>query len=200
MYSGAIKIVSYNGKTILDSCIIRNCQSGCGCALMIQNTNKDNYISADTCRVEISNSLIQHCITGGNKTDNSGGAIRTLGSTVSSLYLTNTVFRYNYARRNKGWNNKLATDGHGGAIFWNARGMDSTKCVIDGCLFEYNRSDDNGGAIKSQGTIIFTNAQTNKQTFIQNNTAPNGAGLYIEGYSGSNVTGKRNIVIGILQY
>lgn len=197
MYSGAIKVGSYNGKTILDSCTIQKCQSGAGCAIMIQNTIKDNYISADICSVEISNSLIQKCITGGSATNNSGGAIRTLGQTVSSLYLTNTVFRNNYARRNRGWVDTLVKDGNGGAIFWNARGMDSTKCVIDGCIFENNKSDDNGGAIKSQGTIIFTNARTKKQTFIQNNTAPNGAGLYIEGYSGSNSTGKRDIVIDL---
>lgn len=178
---GAIHIDgSADGPTTLTNCKIENCYSQLGSAIMIQGSKP----------VTIINSEINRCISGGGNVDNSGGAIRTYGSVSASLYLTGVKFTENYARRNVNYNNTLEKDGNGGALFWNARGTNNTKCVIDGCEFAYNRSDDNGGAIKSQATIEFVNNTTK----IHHNSAPIGGGLYIEGYTGgASVSGARTI-------
>lgn len=178
---GAINIDgSADGPTTLTNCKIENCYSQLGSAIMIQGSKP----------VTIINSKINRCISGGGNVGNSGGAIRTYGSVSASLYLTGVKFTENYARRNVNYNNTLEKDGNGGALFWNARGTNNTKCVIDGCEFAYNRSDDNGGAIKSQATIEFVNNTTK----IHHNSAPIGGGLYIEGYTGgASVSGARTI-------
>jgi len=179
--SGALDISSNNAETRITNCTIQKCRAELGSAMMIQGNSP----------VYIENSEIIGCFSGGGSTNNSGGAIRTYGNVQASLYLKGVTFRYNYARRNTNYNNTLVKDGNGGALFWNARGLEDTKCVIDGCLFEYNKCDDNGGAIKSQATVIFEG----KTTIIRENTAPNGAALYIEGYTGSSgVTSKRDII------
>ena len=157
--------------TELNYCKIQYCYSQLGSAMMISGKGP----------VRISDSEIYACFSGGGKQGNSGGAIRTYGSTSSSLYLTRVKFLYNYAQKNSNYSNNISTGGNGGAIFWNARGTDDTECVIKGCEFAYNKSDDNGGAIKSQATLIFDEVAT----LIHDNTAPKGAGLYIEGYTGS---------------
>ena len=97
------------------------------------------------------------------------------------MILKSVTFKYNYAQRNKGYDNHLYRDGNGGALFWNGRGTAETTCYIDGCTFLYNKCDDNGGAIKAQGSIKFIN----NKTTIRENTAPFGAGIFIEGYTGS---------------
>ena len=186
---GAIQTKSKQAVS-LDHCIIQLCKARLGSAVML-----DGGVSgAEEVALKISNSLITKCVSGGDasyKANNVGGAIRTYGSTKSSLYLTNVVMSYNYAMREYGeYNNRLVHDGNGGALFWNGRGTESTKCVIDGCIFEYNKSDDNGGAIKAQGTIQFVNNKTS----IRNNQAPNGGGLYIEGYTGGVKVGKPCII------
>lgn len=167
---GGILITSSASGTVLEGCKIERCYSELGSAIMLQSVKPLN----------ITDSQINYCHSGGGQVDNSGGAIRTYGSVSASLYLTRVRFAYNYAERNLNYDNTLRKDGNGGALFWNARGTNDTKCVLDGCLFEYNRSDDNGGAIKSQATLIFDGSPTT----IENNIAPNGAGLYIEGYTG----------------
>lgn len=138
--------------------------------------------------IRITNSTITQCISGGDYSGaNTGGAIRTYGTVKSSLYLTNVTMSYNYAmRETKEYNNTLEHDANGAALFWNGAGTSTTKCVIDGCAFQYNISEDNGGAIKAQGSIEFVN----NKTTISNNQAPNGAGLYIEGYTGAALNGK----------
>lgn len=178
---GAIMIDgSADGPTTLTNCKIENCYSQLGSAIMIQGSHP----------VRITDSEINYCISGGGNVDNSGGAIRTYGSVSASLYLTRVKFMYNYAKRNEGFNNTLVKDGNGGALFWNARGTNDTKCVIDGCEFAYNKSDDNGGAIKSQATVEFVNTVTK----IHHNSAPIGGGMYIEGYTGgASVAGARTI-------
>lgn len=171
---------SADGPTTLTNCKIENCYSQLGSAIMIQGSHP----------VRITDSEINYCISGGGNVDNSGGAIRTYGNVSASLYLTRVKFLYNYAKRNEGFNNTLVKDGNGGALFWNARGTNNTKCVIDGCEFAYNKSDDNGGAIKSQATVEFINTVTK----IHDNSAPIGGGMYIEGYTGgASVTGARTI-------
>ena len=196
-YKGAIYVTSKTGTTSLDHCIIKWCKAPTGCAIMINNPDKDKVgYTSEGCKVSLTDCCIEECISGGSTEVNNGGAIRTLGSCISNLYLTRVTFQRNMTTRTAGeFNNTLEQDGNGGALFWNARGNEDTKCVINECLFEYNKSEDNGGAIKSQGTIEFAG----KQTIIQHNEAPNGAGLYIEGYSGSNVTGKRTITIDLDQ-
>lgn len=182
---GAINVSSSSGTTLTD-CVIQQCRSRLGSAIMI-NSGGDPEKSA----IRITNSTITKCISGGDYAqENTGGAIRTYGSVKSSLYLTNVTMSYNYAMREEtGYNNTLPMDGNGGALFWNGRGEEETACYVDGCLFEHNISDDNGGAIKSQGSLYFVN----NPTTIQNNQAPNGAGLYIEGYTGAVTTGIRTI-------
>ena len=175
---GAIHISSKAAKPIsLKNCIITRCYSQLGAAIFLEGTDK----------LTIEDSEISYCNSGGGSTKNSGGAIRTVGNVKASLYLTNVYFHHNYARRNQEYNHDFEKDGNGGALFWNARGTEDTKCVIKGCRFEYNKSDDNGGAIKSQGTLIFAEHPENPKlkTVISNNIAPVGAGLYIEGYTGN---------------
>lgn len=162
-------------------CTITKCYAERGSALMISSSSVGN--------IYVEDSQINYCFSGKGNSQKTGGAIRTYGSTKSSLYLTNVTFRYNRAFRIKNWNNDWERDGSGGAIFWNARGLEDTKCSIDGCLFEYNVSDDNGGAIKTQASIEFVG----EKTYIQNNVAPVGAGLYIEGYIGGSTTPKRDL-------
>ena len=187
---GAIQTNSSKNKPVnITNCIIQNCVSSLGAAIMITGGTAD---------INISNSSIIGCISGGTATERAGGAIRTYGSVSSSLYLTNVTFRYNYAKRTTNYNDTWDRDGSGAAIFWNGRGLVGTECVMDGCLFEYNKCDDNGGAIKTQGSISFKSDVTKKQTIIQKNTAPNGAGLYIEGYDGgSGVGDKRTITYNL---
>ena len=168
-------------KAEISNCTITKCYAQRGSALMISSSSVGN--------IYVEDSQINYCFSGKGSSQKTGGAIRTYGSTKSSLYLTNVTFRYNRAFRIQDWDNDWERDGSGGAIFWNARGLEDTKCSIEGCLFEYNVSDDNGGAIKTQASIEFVG----KKTYIQNNVAPVGAGLYIEGYIGSSTTPKRDL-------
>lgn len=185
-YHGAINVTSVNGTTTLDHCTIAKCRSGAGAAIYLANSSATD---PEATRVSVSNSTITQCITGNSATNNSGGAIRTLGSTVANLYLTNVTFSYNSSLRNPEFDNTLKKSANGGALFWNGRGHANTTCYIDGCLFEYNKCENNGGAIKAQGSLIFQN----NKTIIRHNEAPYGAGIFIEGYTGghgflSNIT------------
>lgn len=173
---GAIHISSGAGPTTLTGCTITKCYSELGAAIFTLSPNM----------VTLQNSTISYCNSGGGIDPNSGGAIRSLGSTKGDLILDNVLFEYNYAQRNKNYNNTLQKDGNGGALFWNGRGTNDTKCVIKSCEFRYNKSDDNGGAIKSQASIEFSASTHNdrKTTIIHHNSAPIGGGLYIEGYTG----------------
>ena len=169
---GAFDIGSKAGGPVtLDGCKITKCYSERGAAIFTESGQ----------RLIIKNSEISYCNSGGGYTNNSGGAIRTLGNTKGDMILESVTFKYNYAQRNKGYDNHLYRDGNGGALFWNGRGTAETTCYIDGCTFMYNKCDDNGGAIKAQGSIKFIN----NKTTIQENTAPFGAGIFIEGYTGS---------------
>ncbi|MBR5857239.1 MAG: hypothetical protein IKY70_08185, partial [Bacteroidales bacterium] len=183
---GAIHVVS-SRKSELDYCVIQKCRSTLGSAIIVNRAVGD----PDTSAIIITNSTITKCISGGDYSDdNPGGTIRTFGSVVGNLILKKSTFSYNYSMREySSYDNTLPNDGNGGALFWNGRGNHNTRCEIDGCIFEYNKCDDNGGAIKSQGTLNFVG----EKTIIRNNYAPNGAGLYIEGYTGSVTTGIRTI-------
>lgn len=176
-----------NKGTYLNNCVITKCKALLGSALMIQGSSP----------VYITDSKILYCNTGGGAQDNSGGAIRTYGSTSSSLFLTNVKFFYNYALRNSNYNNSIPTDGNGGALFWNAKGAAGTRCEINGCEFAYNKSDDNGGAIKAQSALYFVGDTTK----FHHNTAPVGAAIYIEGYTGgAGVSKVDNIVYDLNSY
>lgn len=172
-------------ETKLNNCIISRCYAERGSAIMIGSQSKGNVV--------VENSKINCCFSGGGDAQKTGGAIRTYGSTQSSLYLKNVTFRYNRALRINGWKNDWERDGSGGAIFWNARGLNTTILSIDGCRFEKNASDDNGGAIKTQASIEFVE----NPTYFIENVAPVGAGLYIEGYIGTVKTGKRNLYFNL---
>jgi len=183
---GAIYISSgeqvANGITKLVNCTIDKCYSQLGSAIMIGGHDVAQWptLTPENCKVEVINSTITQCVSGGGDDSNSGGAIRSYGNTLSNLYLTGVTMSYNYAKRNADYNHQFSKDGNGGALFWNGRQSSETVCIINGCTFEYNKCDDNGGAIKSQSSIKFRGAPT----YIQYNQAPNGAGLYIEGYIG----------------
>lgn len=190
--------VSTRKTTTLTRCTIRNCRARLGAAIMISSgANKP-----DDSAVRVTDSFITQCVSGGDSsagTNNVGGAIRTYGSVTSNLYLTGVTLSYNYAMRESNeYNNTLVHDGNGGALFWNGRGHEDTACYIESCVFENNRSDDNGGAIKAQGSILFVKGQSGsgrpEKTVIRGNQAPVGAGLYIEGYTGGvNLSGSRGI-------
>ncbi len=195
---GAISL-STSKQTILDHCLIQNCTAWRGSAIIINANNTDPDASA----VIIKNSIITQCVTGGyssSSQNNCGGAIRTFAGVSSNLYLTNVTMSWNYSRREMdefiSSPHELYHDGNGGALFWNGRKKDNTTCYIDGCTFEYNKCDDNGGAIKAQGSIEFCNNVTK----IKNNTAPLGAGLYIEGYTGSVTTGISSITYDLNEF
>ena len=177
-----------NILTRLTNCNISRCYAERGSAVMLGSSSKG--------AVNIEKSKITCCFSGGGSNQKTGGAIRTYGSTVSSLYLKNVTFRYNRALRIDGWKNDWERDGSGGAIFWNARGDANTICSIDGCRFERNASDDNGGAIKTQASIEFIN----NPTYISENVAPVGAGLYIEGYIGTVKTGIRDLYFNLSEH
>ena len=195
---GAIHL-STTKQTILDSCLIPKCTAWRGSAIIINANNTDPDASA----VRIQNSTITQCVTGGyssSSQNNCGGAIRTFAGVSSNLYLTNVTMSWNYSRREDDEfltsPHELFHDGNGGALFWNGRKKDDTTCYIDGCIFEYNKCDDNGGAIKAQGSIEFCN----NVTIIRNNTAPLGAGLFIEGYTGSVTTGVSSITYDLNKF
>lgn len=195
---GAIYVATNcSGQTLLDNCIIENCRSCLGSAIGVQN--QESKTDSEAIAIKISNSIIRHCISGGGTVKKAGGAIRTYGKTTSSLYLTNVTFEEN---RSKRANSSVSEDdgnrdANGGALFWNAHNTSTTTCYIDGCTFKNNRSDDNGGAIKSQASIIFRN----NTTYIDGNQAPIGGGLYIEGYIGGADTGEHSdIVYELNQY
>lgn len=195
---GAIHL-STTKQTILDSCLIQKCTAWRGSAIIINANDTDPDASA----VRIQNSTITQCVTGGYshpKQDNCGGAIRTFAGVSSNLYLTNVIMSWNYSRREDDEfltsPHELYHDGNGGALFWNGRKNDKTTCYIDGCIFEYNKCDDNGGAIKAQGSIEFCNNVTK----IRSNTAPLGAGLFIEGYTGSVRTGVSSITYDLNKF
>lgn len=177
-YNAALNVTSSKGTTTLNHCTIKNCQSGAGAAMYLSNSSASD---PEETRVMISNSTITQCVTGNSPTNNSGGAIRTLGNSKANLYLINVTFSYNSSLRNPGYDNSLVKSANGGALFWNGRGHANTTCYIDGCLFEYNKCENNGGAIKAQGSLIFRN----NKTIIRHNQAPYGAGIFIEGYTGS---------------
>ena len=169
-----------SGQTRLDHCLIENCRSCLGSAIGVYN--QPNQTNSEAIAIKISNSIIRHCISGGGTASKAGGAIRTYGKATSSLYLTNVTFEENRSKRARESvsEDDGNRDANGGALFWNAHNTPSTKCYIDGCVFRNNRSDDNGGAIKSQASIEFLN----NTTYIEGNQAPIGGGLYIEGYTG----------------
>lgn len=174
------------GTTLLDNCTIKECYSELGSAIMIDSKAgvEGNMAinSPESCKITVTNSTISHCISGGGTIDNSGGAIRTYGSSVSHLDLKNVIMEYNCSKRLEDYQGRLEDVGNGGALFWNAHGRTDMEsvCTIDGCTFRYNKSDDYGGAIKSQASIKFVGDPTT----IENNEAPYGGGMYIEGYQG----------------
>ncbi|MBO4986121.1 MAG: hypothetical protein J6C87_10900 [Bacteroides sp.] len=187
---GGILLLNKKAETIFKDCLIDKCEAQLGAAIMIGAQGTSTL--PGTCAVRITDSAITECVSGGGSINNSGGAIRTYGNSVSNLYLTRVSMSGNHAKRNSKY--ETSSDvGNGGALFWNAHGSNEEEsyCYIDGCTFENNKSDDNGGAIKSQGSIIFQG----DPTIIQNNQAPNGGGMYIEGYHGGAnvVSGASNI-------
>ena len=181
LISGGTNIV--NGPTTLTNCVIQECYSELGSAIMIGQQRVDGqseHNDPEKCRVRLEKTTIQHCISGGGPAANSGGAIRTYGNSVSNLEMIEVTMKENYAMKGTHKNSE-SNDANGGALFWNAHGNEEASvCTINKCHFIGNRSDDNGGAIKSQGSLVFTGSPTT----IEENIAPHGGGLYIEGYHG----------------
>ena len=181
LISGGTNIV--NGPTTLTNCVIQECSSELGSAIMIGQQRVDGqpeHNDPEKCRVRLEKTTIQHCISGGGPAANSGGAIRTYGNSVSNLEMIEVTMKENYAMKGTHKDSE-SNDANGGALFWNAHGNEEASvCTINKCLFIGNRSDDNGGAIKSQGSLVFTGSPTT----IKENIAPHGGGLYIEGYHG----------------
>ena len=59
-YRGAIQVQPSTGPTDIDHCIIENCQSGAGAAIMI---HKGDVQDSESCRISVSNSVIRRCLT-----------------------------------------------------------------------------------------------------------------------------------------
>lgn len=199
---GAIMVGDYseNGPTTLKNCVIQHCYAELGSAIMIASQRKKGegeINDPENCKITITDTTVKECVSGGGSSQNTGGTIRSYGASVSNLYLTRVSMTRNYAQDRKlNLDNTYEDEGNGGALFWNAHGNDEASvCKIDGCYFAYNKSESNGGAIKSQGSMEFVNSST----IIEYNQAPQGAGLYIEGYHGgsNNTTEASHIVVDL---
>lgn len=97
-----------------------------------------------------------------------GGALRTTGTTRCSMHVTNCLFDRNYS-----WQ-------YGGAIFWNAHGLESCILTVDGCKFLKNMSKVLGGAVSIEANVQFIN---NQSVFRENRTLGYGGGICVWGYS-----------------
>ena len=180
---GAIQIEcngGVNGQTTLINSIIRRCMAPHGSAIHIDDQKGNASNKPEDCRVHIKDSEICYCYSDGNKEGNStsnigGGTIRSRGSTVARLYLTNTNVHHNRSRS-------------GGGIYWNGAGWNDgeTKCIIDGCTFKLNRVAENGGGMMLESSFEFTGSQT---TITENNANSQGGGIYICGYGGGLIDG-----------
>lgn len=180
---GAIQIEcngGVNGQTTLINSIIRRCMAPHGSAIHIDDQKGNASNKPEDCRVHIKDSEICYCYNDGNQEGNStsitgGGTIRSRGSTVARLYLTNTNVHHNRSRS-------------GGGIYWNGAGWNDgeTKCIIDGCTFKLNRVAENGGGMMLESSFEFTGSQT---TITENNANGQGGGIYICGYGGGLIDG-----------
>lgn len=186
-YQGAAiqvpSVVGENKKTgsiTMTDCEIRDCQAGHGAAIMLKNQDAALNTDPDECAVTLENVLIRYCHatskslkkdSNGNLVkvfEEGGGIIRSNGSVVSNLKLKNVTIK------------QCRSDGHGAGVYWNGHGLPTTKCTMDGCVFENNNSADCGGTMVLESSFEFINNQTD----LLNNKAGNlGGGIYIMAYN-----------------
>lgn len=175
-----------NGTTTITNSIITKCYgkskgvSNGGSAILITNQSQCSANTPLSCAVRIENSEISYCeyING-----EPGGTLRTYGTAVPNLYLTNVVFHHNRSY----W---------GAGLYWNAHGHTNTKCVVDGCTFRDNIAYQAGGGMMLETTVEFVDNTTKKTTNVYNNTVQGnmGGGVYIKGYAGGLIAaGEMNI-------
>lgn len=185
---GAIQICTQGtnlpcGTTEITNSIIRRCRAQHGSAIHIDEQTSCRNNTPTSCKVTIQNTQIQYCYNVGSDDDNTpgdgvlggGGTIRTRGSAVACLELTNTKISTNRSVS-------------GGGLYWNAGGWadGKTKCTIDGCTFDNNHATDNGGGMMLESSFEFTGSQT---TITENNANGQGGGIYICGYGGGLISG-----------
>ena len=103
-----------------------------------------------------------------------GSPIRSYGGSTTTLTMTNTCVENCYS------------EGHGGAVYWNAHGRTDTCCRFDGCRFLNNKANKMGGALFIETSVSFIN----NKTIVQGNTAVGdieygfgGGGVCINGYT-----------------
>ena len=196
-----------NGPTTITNCLFERCYAHEGSAIHITKQNNDQGTGvnkdAEACRVKIEDTVIRYCVTGNRNNPNShnnspGGAIRTNGNAVSNLYLTRVTMMYNRSTRTVPEDTKETVPGNigtgsGGAVYWNAHGLDATKLYIEDCTFEKNMADGNGAGLMLETTFEFVNS-TSK---VHDNIAGNiGGGIVIVGYGGgADVIGHANNLI-----
>ena len=162
------------GPTILNDCTIENCKSVMGTAVNVGNDKYlDTNLTAEECRIELNNCIIQNCevtIQKDGTYDGNGGVFRLKGGSYNKVYLTNTVFKNNYSHYN------------GASLWWNAAGKPETKCVINGCQFINNIAAVNGAGPNIEASFEFTGNMT---TISGNRCGGNGAGILLQSYKGA---------------
>ena len=153
-------IVTANGNRVsISHCEFKNIRGIAGSAVLCSNTNSAGST------LDITDSHFIYCGCHGKL----GSAIRSYGSSTTTLTMTNTCMEYCYSFKN------------GGAVYWNAHGRSDTCCKFDGCKFLNNRSKGLGGALFIETSVFFIN---NKTTIQDNSTSgEGGGGICINGYT-----------------
>lgn len=133
-------IFSDNGdRASISNCEFRYIKGISGSAVLCTNANSAGST------LDISDSHFIYCVSN-----------NTLGSTIRSHgYSTTTLTMKNTCVEN------CSSDGHGGAVYWNAHGRTETCCKFDGCQFLNNRSKRLGGALFIETSIYFYRQQNN---------------------------------------
>lgn len=162
---------SPNGKTTITNSKITKCYASSegGSAIYIRNQKQCASNTPESCAVTIENTEISYC---GCLNNIAGGTLRTEGTAVPNLYLTNVHFHNNRSY----W---------GAGLYWNAHGHSDTKCSVDGCTFNDNLAYRAGGGMMLETTIEFVG----NTTHVYDNIAQGlgGGGVYIKGYAGGQI-------------
>ena len=178
-----------NFETTLSYCIIENCVSGHGPALLMHNQYTDTKHpssqtasyqknTATNCAVSLFNTTIQHCYS---SAANEGGIIRTWGNAVGNLLLGKCIIKEN------------RSEGSAGAVYWNAKGHKDTKLTLRGSTFKDNVAWDRGGAMMLESDFEFEAADDGTINTISGNILTDldygrGGGIIITSYTGKNYT------------
>ena len=151
-------------ETILNNTRLKWIKGDDGAAIYLTSSSSGDLL--------IKNSTIQQCAT--TKKTELGGVIRTVGVTASNITIEDSVFKYNYS------------NGHGGAVYWNASNRLDTSPDRKEPLLTINNSNfiSNYAGLRGGSMMIESNAKILGDCTIENNTAEYGGGINVNGYGG----------------